>query len=407
MVPDVLFSGPSCLDHIEHTKQQLQAEISRMPDDKLLNTNPDDLIGYLLEKYGIDIPVLDEAGMSLDYKDATQERHDVFVHHRGERIRVKGLQITITLPFNGDAGFFGIRPSTFHHSPPRAEIRNNHLIGHFFAADGESETSTKGRIDGWVNDIKQFLSWLQQSYSQFSASLQPSIQSMVTERRQRLLAQAKMAESLGIRLSVRPGAQTQAPVVRKKFAPTMPPSSPGKYQPEPVIEEQTYQDILNTMDNMLRVMELSPSAFKAADEETIRMHFLVQLNGTYKGAATAETFNFSGKTDILIRENGRNIFIAECKFWKGPESLISTIDQICGYLSWRDTKTAILLFNRAKDFSRVITAIKDTVPKHPLFVREIGKRSETSYQYTLKHRQDPAKHLTLTVMAYDIPTVDK
>jgi hypothetical protein len=36
-------------------------------------------------------------------------------------------------------------------------------------------------------------------------------------------------------------------------------------------------------------------------EEDLRQHFLVQLNGQYEGQATGETFNFQGKTDILIR----------------------------------------------------------------------------------------------------------
>src|SRR5260370_4966399 len=52
-------------------------------------------------------------------------------------------------------------------------------------------------------------------------------------------------------------------------------------------------------------------------EEDLRTHFLVQLNGVYEGQATGETFNFEGKTDILIRADGGNIFIAERKFWSG------------------------------------------------------------------------------------------
>jgi hypothetical protein len=36
-------------------------------------------------------------------------------------------------------------------------------------------------------------------------------------------------------------------------------------------------------------------------EETLRAHFLVQLNGVYEGHATEEMLNFEGNTDILIR----------------------------------------------------------------------------------------------------------
>ena len=42
---------------------------------------------------------------------------------------------------------------------------------------------------------------------------------------------------------------------------------------------------------MVKVMERSPKAFHGLDEEGIRSHFLVQLNGHYEGQATDETFN--------------------------------------------------------------------------------------------------------------------
>lgn len=97
----------------------------------------------------------------------------------------------------------------------------------------------------------------------------------------------------------------------------------------------------------------------------MRFLFLVPLNGHYEGAATGETFNYDGETDILIRVDGRNIFIAECKFWNGPKKLIDTINQLLGYMAWRDTKTAIILFNKNKSFSEVLEKIAATAAQHP------------------------------------------
>ena len=57
----------------------------------------------------------------------------------------------------------------------------------------------------------------------------------------------------------------------------------------------------------------------------------MNLNGHYD--ATGETFNAEGKTDILIRTDGRNVFIAKCKFWKGQKALHVAIDQMLGYLT--------------------------------------------------------------------------
>ena len=79
------------------------------------------------------------------------------------------------------------------------------------------------------------------------------------------------------------------------------------YKPEPVLDEGEYQNILDIRMNMALVMERSPSAFTTIDEEDLRQHFLVQLNGQYEGQVTGETFNCQGKIDILVRADGKNI----------------------------------------------------------------------------------------------------
>jgi hypothetical protein len=139
-------------------------------------------------------------------------------------------------------------------------------------------------------------------------------------------------------------------------------------------------------------------------EEHLRDHFLVQLNAQYEGTATGETFNFEGKTDILVHVDGRTVFIAECKFWNGPRALIRTIDQLLGYTSWRDTKTAILVFNRGRALSTVLERVGPTVAEHKRFVREVPLDGETSFRFVLSHRDDPQRHLTLTVLVFELPS---
>ena len=155
---------------------------------------------------------------------------------------------------------------------------------------------------------------------------------------------------------------------------------------------------------MAEVMERSPSAFRTMDEESLRSHFLVQLNGHYEGQATGETFNYSGKTDILLRVEGRNIFIGECKFWTGPKKLKETLDQILAYSSWRDTKVAVILFNRAKNFSAVLTNIPAAVEEHPNFKRSIPISGETRFRYVFSHKADVAREMIVTILAFDVPT---
>ena len=183
----------------------------------------------------------------------------------------------------------------------------------------------------------------------------------------------------------------------------MPPASTTPYRPEPVLSAVDYEHILSVVTNMALVMERSPSAFTAMDEEALRSHFLVQLNGHYEGQASGETFNYEGKTDILIRAEGRNIFIAECKYWNGAKKFGETIDQLLGYVSWRDTKTAVIIFNRNRNFSHVIETVPDAVKEHPNFKRAVDNDGEGRSRYVLAHRDDKNREMILTVLAFDVP----
>jgi hypothetical protein len=214
-----------------------------------------------------------------------------------------------------------------------------------------------------------------------------------------------MVASLGFKMKERQGAAKTfvAPEVRRKISPVMPAASSAPFKPEPALSTEDYEHILGVMQNMTQVMELSPSAFHEVDEEALRSHFLVQLNGHYQGQATGETFNYEGKTDILIRSEGRNIFIAECKFWSGPKKLVETIDQLLSYSSWRDTKTAVVVFNRNRDFSKVLAAIPEAVRAHPQYKRDLPGSTETVFRYQFANRDDRNRELFLTVLAFDVP----
>jgi hypothetical protein len=148
-----------------------------------------------------------------------------------------------------------------------------------------------------------------------------------------------------------------------------------------------------------------PKVFEKMGEEDLRTHFLVQLNGQYEGRATGETFNFQGKTDILIRDEGKNVFIAECKFWAGEKQFLETIDQVLSYLSWRDTKAAVLIFNRNVNFSEVLAKIAESAPKHENFKKTVAKLDESSIRYIFHQTNDRNRELTLTVLAFDVPSM--
>jgi hypothetical protein len=176
------------------------------------------------------------------------------------------------------------------------------------------------------------------------------------------------------------------------------------YKPEPVLDSAEYQHILDVMRSMSLVIERNPGSFATLDEEAIRDHFLLQLNGHYEGGATGETFNASGKMDILIREADRNVFIAECKFWRGPKGFSEAIDQLLGYLTWRDSKCAILVFNRTRDASAVRSKMHEVVSSRPEHRRTVKQDSDGDARYILVKESDPGREIILTTQLYDVPS---
>jgi hypothetical protein len=239
----------------------------------------------------------------------------------------------------------------------------------------------------------------------FNSKLEGLVASLLKQRKQKLLADAGMAEAIGWPLKKREGMPVTYAVSVKRRVPKIDQiKAVGAFKPEPTLSPSDYEEILRIMKNMALVMERSPRAFVDMEEEMLRWHFLVRLNGVYEGQATGETFNFQGKTDILIRVDGKNIFIAECKFWNGEKLFRETIDQLLErYLSWRDTKAAIVVFNTKSNFSGILDKIAEAVPKHSNFKRDLGKSDESTFRYVFAQPNDPNREIKLTVLAFDIP----
>jgi hypothetical protein len=375
-------------------------EIQQIDPDRLLNTPVDDLIGYFTAKFRIEVPSLHRDRAVLD------EPQETFfeVNDYGRQIRMPATLLTLTVPFDGEKQMFFVRPSQYDLGPPRAAVTSEGVVLRFTVRNSEQDR-VRGALDGVLNDIERYLGWQRPTIERFNNDLPIQARQSIEGRRERLLRDRNLVSGLGFPVKPRANApMTYAPPeVRRRIEPKFPPASTATFKPEPVLAEAHYKHILDVIGNMTLVMERSPSAFAEMGEENIRQHYLVQLNGHFEGAATGETFNHQGKTDILIRVDGKNIFIAECKFWRGVKQFTETVDQILSYLSWRDTKAAIILFNRNKDFSQVLMKIKEAMAAHPDRKQGPRRESETRFRYVFGNPSDHSREIILTVVAFDVP----
>lgn len=300
---------------------------------------------------------------------------------------------------------FRVQPSAFTFNPARGELNGQELVVRFEALEHDP-SRLKSEFEGVLSSIREYLTWLRRDAEPFNGELETLARQRITARSERIRRERGIAASLGFPMRRRADAPETyvVPTTRGRVVPQMPAAkAPGK--PEPVLETGEYENILKIITNMVDVMERSPQAFRKMGEEDLRTHFLMQLNGQYEGQATAETFNFEGKTDILIRAEGKNIFVAECTLWYGPENFREKIDQLMGYATWRDSKIALLVFNRTKNFSSVLGKIREVLRAHPKLKRAVpGYNSDRGFRFVLGHRDDPERELTLTVLAFEVPT---
>jgi hypothetical protein len=129
----------------------------------------------------------------------------------------------------------------------------------------------------------------------------------------------------------------------------------------------------------------------------------LQLEPRFEYSSTGETFNKSGKTDILVRHQKSNIFVAECKFWGGAKKHFETIDQILSYLTWRDSKTAIVYFMDTKEMAAPLKAIEESTSQHPCFVKFNCKKHDSWFDYTFHLTADKGVLLRLSILCFHLP----
>jgi len=405
-----LFGDDNLQRFLEQRTKEMIKEIDNLEKDDLLSMTTDYWCDYFENKYRMDPVEIDKLGTTVSEeevdidvsKDFTRDISDI--SDRSEPSSIKGTAINFHLPFSGDKELLTWRPSRFYWSSVRAQIDGNDIILTYETTDHNPE-KVKKAFEADLKIIKDLIEWSRKDIELFNDSLRKKIKDKVEARKTKLLADQKMVESLGFPLKKREDASQNMfiPVRRRKrISPSFPKAS-KPFEPEPALKEDDYEDILITISKMALTIEKSPSTYKNMKEEDLRQILLVGLNAHYEWQATGETFNSYGKTDILISVQGRNIFIAECKFWRGAKSFISALDQLFSYATWRNSKLALILFNRNKNLSSVLEQIPNLCRNHPNFRREHKRESETQFRYIFHHNDDENKEMTVTVMVFDVP----
>jgi len=184
------------------------------------------------------------------------------------------------------------------------------------------------------------------------------------------------------------------PIVRRvKPSPQLP--------EEYVLDESKVNDIIEIVDNQADTFEKTPATFKNLGEEYLRNLICANLNGIFAGAATGETFSKKGKTDIYLNIKKGNILIFECKFWGGKQVYFKTIDQLRGYLTWRQNYGVIINFVKVKNFTQVLSQMQSIVEESNSYINGFKKINDT--RFVSYHKlEDEDKEVKIIHLFYNL-----
>jgi hypothetical protein len=275
-----------------------------------------------------------------------------------------------------------------------------------FADDAANSSKLKDEIDRKVKTLVDVVEDIRRDVDEHNSTVSGKVAAALETKRKQALAAHGAIASIGIPL--RPKNEPEAfvaPVIRRRSPTQRPVPTRADFNPEWVVEEADYLHILSVIRSLSLVIERNPSSFVTLEEQAIRDHILLQLNGHYEGAATGETFNGIGKTDILIRVKDRNIFIAECKFWGGPKKFEEAIDQLFDrYLTWRDCKCAVIVFNRQSNTSSVVQKMHETMTNYKGHRKTASNDANGSARYVFVKDSDPGREIHVTTLVFDVPS---
>jgi len=394
----------------EAINNSIKGDIETETENYILNANETDYIEHLESKYTLIIPELVFDDVYIDYYEAEIPAEYFpmnFNVYSGKTYKKEIIQYFI--PCSGNIELMAYAPTTISigGGGGNFEIRNNTLVAEFINFSNNAE-EIKRNYESEVKGIHTNLNYLKTDIEGFNKTLKAYIKVVFEQRKQKILNKTNLLASLGVPLRNKGNTPTTfsvpKPNLREKII-VKPVVYEKGFKPEPTLDNENYKKILKIINDIGKNFERMPSLYKGKGEEDLRDHILMILDPNFEfGSASGETFNKTGKTDIQLRYDSSVVFIAECKFWSGPKNYLSTIDQLLGYLTWRDNKASVIVFVQQKDFSSVLNKVEIETPKHTNYLGFVGKTDENWFNYRFHINGDRNREIQLAIQLYNIPT---
>ena len=372
-----LFCDKRFSDYRREKLEEMKDEISNLSSSELRSNSTDSLALIFAAKYTpsqieLQEPIKEDGG---EVEKDVSHREDLFIRDRSTPTYKKFQRLKIKLPFHVDPEIFRCRPGSYDLNPPLYDVLNRNEVVYYI------DYTTKGRepeeireeieeeLDRWLEKVEKYVGNLNDNIEQMQEKLRGKARSAIESRREEVETKKQVMNELGVDAG---GSGDQGYVVPEKKRDIEVPTSSGEDSPE-ILPDRTFLDILEIIDDLGINIERSAERLRDLDEESLRDIFLAGINSHYVGLATGESFNRSGKTDILLRHNNENLFVGECKFWKGQSQYKDAIDQLLDNLTVRDTHASLLVFSRNRKYSQMEDRVEEATKDHEQFEAQLSE----------------------------------
>ncbi len=329
--------------------ERLRAEIMELSPERVNGASDDELVDCFVSKFRIEPLHIYGDKAEMEHQETKVDvsgdlRRAVF--DRSDSAYVKGEHFILHIPFTGNPDFIHTTPSHSDSNPPRGRVEKNGNSGGvvLISCSLPSDKADDQYVNSWIKDsiktVEKYAGWVSDDVGRFNGSLEETARSAIEKRREQLEKQGALLKKLSIPIKKRSDAPSPIPVPMPKRV--VKPLPPGRVvEQEYGLRDEDYEFILRIIRHVSRSYESTPRALTKLAEEDLRDLVLGSLNTHFDGGAAGERFRKGGKTDICNEHENRAAFVAECKLWKGKKALNDAMNQLLGYLTWRDTSVQL------------------------------------------------------------------
>ena len=406
-----LFSDGDLSSVLGNKLSGIKASVHSIPREQFLAASIETLIEHLSSSFVIEPLVLHEERMQMDHSEAQVDVTGRFDYDmgRGGRVHTAGHRLTFYIPFSGDPDLWKLRPNMWSSVMPRGEIdsRCSMLTLSFVNTSNTDPGRYKQELESSLSGVRQLIASQKQLLDQYHNRISGELRSAIEYRRAEIEKLHGLSSAFNIPMVKKSGMPEFKPIeVAKRVVRPLPRPPAAGYKPEPAITSETYEELLAIVRHAGASFEGTPQTYASLGEEGLRDNILSHINVVFEGKATGETFRKYGKTDVRLEEESRSAFVAECKLWGGEKVLLDALTQLLRYLTWRDCKAALLMFNKdVAGFSGVQNTIDASLREHPSFLRAMDVNRPGEWRFVFQSQEDACREVTVHVFAFNLYVV--